>query len=271
MNRLLNNPLISFALLFLLYKFGPDILSVIVNGMPIEEGGRLYSGNGVYYLGRDIDHLIERSRVFAPYSIWCLVPMSVVLPQVFELLMIGFFQIIGSLILIKILKFNSKSLEYSVGRSLQLSISIMLGIGVFLFFVEIFYFYIYKVDYFFSHFVNQSLEQQKLNAHPLYFLFFILVGCLGAAIFEELLFRRFLFVAFRKKMPFILATILNSLVFALCHEFDFSILLQTFACGLICCYIYEQFQSLWGCVLFHFTGNFVMFILPLFYPLDSFQ
>lgn len=271
MSRFFSSQLIYLGLVLLLYKFGVDILSVTINGMPMDEGQRLYSGNGIYYLGRDLDFIIERYRFFAPHSIWRLVPMCVVLPNILELVYIGFIQILGSLLLLKLCVAEPKSIEYSVGRSLQISFSMIIGLGVFVFFVEIFYFYMYKVDFLFTNFVNQNMEQKKLAAHPVYFLFYFLVGCLGAAIFEELFFRRFVFVFLRKKMPFILASVFSSLLFAFCHQFDLILLFQTFACGLICCFIYEQSQSIWGCILFHFIGNFFLFILPLFYPFELFR
>lgn len=271
MNRFLKSPLFYLGLIFLLYRFGPDILSVMINGMPLDEGERIYAGNGIYYFGRDLDFIIERSGVFPPNSIWHLVPLSVVLPNILELIFIGAFQLIGSVLLLKLYFTHGQSIEYSVGKSLQISIAMILGLGVFVFFVEIFYFYIYQVDFLFANFVNQNIEQQKLNLHPAYFSFYLLVGCLGAAIFEELFFRKILFSYFRKRAPFFLAAIFSSLFFAFAHNFDLQILFQTFICGLIGCYIYEQSKSIWGCFLFHFMGNFLLLLLPVFYPLDLFN
>lgn len=239
--------------------------------MPLEEGERNYAGNGLYYLGRDLDFLLEMSNIFPSYSIWRLVPLSVILPHIQELIYIGIFQIIGSLLLLRLFVVNNKLMEYSVGRSIQISIKWILCLGVFVFFIEMVYFYFYQIDFLFANFVDQNIEQQKLNLHPIYFSFYFLVGCVGAAIFEELFFRKFLFSHFRKKMPFYLAAIISSLLFSFAHNFDFLILFQTFVCGLISCYIYEQSKSICGCILFHFLGNFILFLLPLFYPLELFN
>lgn len=285
MNKYNNVFFAPIILTFIIYFAGPDLLSIILNGMPLEEGSNYYAGNGWAYLGRDLDFYLEGISLFAIDSIWRLMPLKVVLPQVQPLLFIGVIQIFCYLLLTKyfyanhrILTHATQTIAYSKGKSLQISFTFILGLGLTLFTLESFYYFFYQKDLIFEQFVSIDIDVQKLNLHPLYQIAFILVGCLGAAIFEETLFRRILFPMLRMKMPFGLSAILNILLFVCMHlifagtlEFDWMVILQTSICGLIGCIIFEYSKSIIGCILFHFTGNLFIFLIPILYPLDQFQ
>jgi membrane protease YdiL (CAAX protease family) len=277
-----------------LFICGPDFLSIILFGMPLEEGAVRFAGNGWYYLGRDLDFYIEGSSFFAVDSIWRLMPLRVVLPAIQDLILIGIFQLFCLSLLTKyfyannhIIKNSSKTIDYSLGKSIRFSLEIVLGFGLILSCTEIIGYIFYEKDLIFENLVsNININQQKLVLHPVYFFVFTIVGCFGAAIFEENFFRRYFFPLLRMKMPFVLSAIINSFLFACMHqisdivnalskanmlEISWTVMIQTFICGFIGCYIFEKTKSVIGCVLFHFAGNFCLFVLSVFYPLSMFS
>lgn len=261
-----------------IYFWGPDFLAIIFYGMPLQEGGEYYAGNGWYYLGRDLDFYIEGSSIFAVDSIWRLMPLAIVLPQLQELIFIGIFQVFCFLLLTRYfyshhhdLKKNSRSIDYSMGKSLQICLILFVGLGLIFFSIEISFYLIYKRDIIFEYFVSSDINQQKLILHPLYFFIFSLVACLGAAIFEETFFRKILFPLLRNKMPFLMAALLNALLFASLHEINWMIFIQSFIGGFLSCLIYEYSKSILGCILFHFLGNFCLISITTFYPLSQFH
>ena len=262
----------------IIFIWGPDFLSIILNGMPLSEGSINFAGNGWYYVGRDLDFFIEGNSFFPIDSIWRLAPLRVVLPATQDLIFVGIFQLFCFLLLTKYFYVNhsffnnsSKTIDYSLGKSLRLCAFFVIGFGLILLSSEIIYNVIFQKDLILECFVSLDINQQKLVLHPIYFTIFSLVGCLGAAIFEETFFRRILFPLLRIKLPFVLAAILNALLFAGMHEFNKEVILQTFICGFVCCIIYENSKSIAGCILFHFLGNLFLLIIPTFYPMDLFR
>lgn len=261
----------------LIYLIGPDILSVIINGMPLAEGQKHYAGNGWFYVGRDLDFYLEGKSFFGIDSIWRLMPLKVVLPQIQSLIYIGIFQFI-CIYLLAIVFFDKhriisdviKSIDHSVGRSLRLGFVFIVCFGLILLTSEIIYKILYNGDLIFDYFMDHQMNQHKLNLHPIYFSVSLLVGCIGAAIFEETFFRRILFPLLRHKMPFLLSAILNATLFACMHEWSSLIFIQTFLCGFVSCVIFEKSKSIAGCIFFHFSANFSLLIVPLFYPMDVF-
>lgn len=91
---------------------------------------------------------------------------------------------------------------------------------------------------------------------PLTFLVLVIL----TPIAEELLFRGVIFTGFRNKMPFWLAAILVSLLFALAH-WQPNVAIDVFAMSLISCYIREKSGSLWPSIYLHVFKNALAFIL----------
>ena len=123
----------------IIFICGPDFLSIILFGMPLEEGATRFAGNGWYYLGRDLDFYIEGSSFFAVDSIWRLMPLKVVLPAIQDLVLIGIFQLFCLSLLTKyfyannhIINISSKTIDYSFGKSIRFSLEIVLGFGLIL-------------------------------------------------------------------------------------------------------------------------------------------
>lgn len=262
----------------MIYLVGPDILCLIINGMPLEEGQRQYAGNGWFYVGRDLDFYLEGLQLIELDSIWRLMPLKVVLPQIQPLIYIGIFQIICVSLLLKcffdknrILTDVVKTNDYSIGRSIRLGFDFIVCFGVILLTCEIIYQIFFNGDFIFEFFMDHQMDLHKLNLHPIYFSVFLIVGCLGAAIFEETFFRRILFPLLRHKFPFSLSAILNAMMFACLHEWSLLIFIQTLLCGLVSCMIFEKTKSVAGCILFHFSANFSLLIIPMFYPMEMFN
>ncbi len=85
---------------------------------------------------------------------------------------------------------------------------------------------------------------------------------------EELFARGLLFYSlFRLTNKFFVAAFISSLVFSLMHGFGNSIVDQTplflsyFTIGLVLCMILFLSQSIWPCIAFHFSHNFIMHVV----------
>jgi len=83
---------------------------------------------------------------------------------------------------------------------------------------------------------------------------------------EETLFRGFMFGGFRKKLPFIWATLFTSILFALPHLFESSHGLlwiggiDTFILSLVLCYLREKTGALWAGIVVHMLKNGIAFL-----------
>lgn len=77
---------------------------------------------------------------------------------------------------------------------------------------------------------------------------------------EELLFRRILYVGFRKKMPKILAAIFVSFLFGLAHM-QWNVGFDTFVLSLVMIYGFEKEKSLWLPIGIHAFKNLVAFLM----------
>lgn len=75
-----------------------------------------------------------------------------------------------------------------------------------------------------------------------------------APIFEEILFRGLVYTRLKKGMPTIIAAIVASLVFGLCHGTAIWIIYAT-VIGLVMTWVFERYQSLTASILFHFVFN----------------
>lgn len=85
-------------------------------------------------------------------------------------------------------------------------------------------------------------------------------------IFEELLFRGYLFGRLRKYVPFWLAAIVTSIAFGFVHG-QWNVGVDTFVLSIFLCYLREHTGSLWASMLLHGIKNglayFFLFIAPL--------
>jgi membrane protease YdiL (CAAX protease family) len=84
------------------------------------------------------------------------------------------------------------------------------------------------------------------------------ITCLMAPLVEELVFRGFLFDAWRQQVRPLTAMLLSSAVFAIVH----ASFIYPFAAGLILCSVYARTGDLRAAILVHFVGN-----LAFWYPL----
>lgn len=84
----------------------------------------------------------------------------------------------------------------------------------------------------------------------------IVVASIFAPLFEEIIFRGFLFSALRNRMAPWIAALLSSLLFASLHNYSYIGLVDILAFGMIMCWIYQKTGTLWPGILFHAIMNF---------------
>ena len=75
-----------------------------------------------------------------------------------------------------------------------------------------------------------------------------------APVLEEIVFRGLVYTRLKKGMPIIVAVILASFIFGLCHGTAIWIIYAT-ALGLVLIWVFEKYQSLTASILFHFAFN----------------
>ncbi|MCL5773423.1 MAG: CPBP family intramembrane metalloprotease [Firmicutes bacterium] len=85
------------------------------------------------------------------------------------------------------------------------------------------------------------------------FLIFLLISVI-APVFEEILFRGFLYSAFRKRLGIVKANLFVSLVFSLTHH-DIATFLSIFVLGMILAYTFEKTRSLIPSIILHSLFN----------------
>ena len=100
----------------------------------------------------------------------------------------------------------------------------------------------------------------RLPEDPISRMTFFLVGGLLAPLAEELYFRGVLFGGFRKRMHWVVALLLTTLVFVLLHKGGG--LVQA-AGGIAFCIAFQKSDSLLAPILIHTAGNLALFSLPL--------
>lgn len=89
-----------------------------------------------------------------------------------------------------------------------------------------------------------------------------------APISEELIFRGFIFKGFRKQLGFLAAAVISSIFFGLIHG-QINVALDTFALGLMLCYLYEKTQSIWPSIMLHSLKNGIAFYLLFFTSISA--
>ena len=82
-----------------------------------------------------------------------------------------------------------------------------------------------------------------------------------APIKEEIIVRRFLYVALRKKFNFMISAVIGSVFFAAIH----GNVLTAFFYGIMACYIYEKYCDLNINILVHSMINFFLILIFVFF------
>jgi hypothetical protein len=92
-----------------------------------------------------------------------------------------------------------------------------------------------------------------------YVLIFITLAAIPP-IFEELIFRGFMFKALRDQYSFWVSAVLTSLAFAIVH-LQVNVGIDVFILSLFLCYLRERTGSLWAPILLHTAKNILAFLL----------
>ncbi len=85
-----------------------------------------------------------------------------------------------------------------------------------------------------------------------------------APIFEELVFRKYLFTELLKKYSLKLSIIISSVCFALIHLPSYRNLIPTFIFGIICCLIYRKTKNIIYTIILHFFANLTWFLFSIY-------
>lgn len=105
---------------------------------------------------------------------------------------------------------------------------------------------------------NVGYEVGVVSGPELLLVFMGLV--LLAPFVEELLFRGFLFSAFRRKFGFWFGSLLVSLLFAVAHG-QLNVGIDVFVLSMFLCYLRERIGSLWPAIALHMLKNLVAFLV----------
>ena len=106
---------------------------------------------------------------------------------------------------------------------------------------------------------TQDLMVSKvLSPSNAVFIFSALV--IVAPVFEEIIFRGFLFGELRRTIPVLAAALVTSIVFAVVHG-QWNVGIDVFALSLISCFLRYRTGSLWPSILLHMTKNGLAFYL----------
>jgi membrane protease YdiL (CAAX protease family) len=105
---------------------------------------------------------------------------------------------------------------------------------------------------------QQDIGYTNPNGFELALIFVALVGL--APFVEEVLFRGFLFAAFRRTFGFWLGAIGVSLLFGVAHG-QANVGIDVFVLSMFLCYLREKTDSLWPSIALHVLKNLVAFTL----------
>ncbi len=83
----------------------------------------------------------------------------------------------------------------------------------------------------------------------------IVLAAIIAPVFEELLFRGFLFTSLRSRFNVWIAALVSSLIFAGMHFYSWPALISIAVFGMAMCWLYQRTRSLWPGILFHAFMN----------------
>lgn len=116
---------------------------------------------------------------------------------------------------------------------------------------------------------KQDVGLSSLSGGVEYVVAFVLLVVL-APLFEELLFRGYLFGRIRERSGFWFSAIVTSLAFGVLHG-QFNVGIDVFILSLFLCYLRERFQTIWPGVLVHAFKNSLAYILLFILPLYGLQ
>jgi membrane protease YdiL (CAAX protease family) len=100
---------------------------------------------------------------------------------------------------------------------------------------------------------------------PIHYVYAFLALVVVAPIFEEILFRGYLFGFIRKKTSFFLTALLVSGIFGLIH-LQLNVAIDVFCLSLVACYLREKTGTIWASVLLHMIKNGIAFFLLFLRP-----
>ena len=107
-----------------------------------------------------------------------------------------------------------------------------------------------------------ATQEQSLGFHSFHSWFEAGFGFLAfvvlAPIAEELFFRGFLFGGLRRRLSFVPAMLITSVLFGLAHG-QLNVGLDTFALSLVLCFLYEGTGSIWTSMALHMIKNGLAF------------
>ncbi|WP_175615734.1 CPBP family intramembrane glutamic endopeptidase [Piscibacillus halophilus] len=101
-------------------------------------------------------------------------------------------------------------------------------------------------------------------------VWFIILPILFAPLLEEIIFRKIIFGQLYKRMNFLLAAILSSVVFSILH-FDFAFILTYVAMGIVFAYLYVKTKRILVPILVHMAMNTAVVLLQLSVDIDELE
>ena len=169
--------------------------------------------------------------------------------------------IIAYLIIFKIfrIKFNWKNTQNKL-RTIELNILfyiLILTIGLELF-DRPFFDFSKIVDFIKDIAIEPYAKSEKSNISIIYKGISALII---APIFEELLFRKYMYTELLKKYSSNLSIVISSIFFTLIHLPSYRNLIPTFIFGIICCLIYRKTKNIFYTIILHFLANLTVLIL----------
>ena len=93
----------------------------------------------------------------------------------------------------------------------------------------------------------------------------ILVSAVLAPVVEEFLFRGLVYRRLRKHAAPVVCALVSSLLFGLVHG-NLVQFVYAFLVGMLICWVYEKFKTIWAPILFHAGANLIAVILTEFVP-----
>jgi len=117
---------------------------------------------------------------------------------------------------------------------------------------------------------NYEIRRSTLLMPFLPFLLQFISAILFAAIVEEIVFRSFIYRAFKKKIGVIGSIFITTIIFTSTHfgsYFHPVLLIQIFVFSFLVNILYEKTGSLYACILAHSSYNFVYGVVSRYFPL----
>lgn len=99
----------------------------------------------------------------------------------------------------------------------------------------------------------------------------IVLAAVIAPVFEEFLFRGFLFTSLKSRTNVWVAALISSLIFAGMHFYSWPALISILVFGMAMCWLYQRTGSLWPGILFHALMNFHITVSSWFLYSEDFS